>query len=57
MTGLAVSGVSARATRCEILQPADASGWEKALGDFAELDWWQDRVTGAAGRCGVGATR
>jgi hypothetical protein len=32
-------------------------GWEKALGDSAELDWWQDRVTEAAARCGVGASR
>ena len=28
-------------------------GWEKALGDPAELDWWQDRVVRAAERCGV----
>lgn len=27
--------------------------WEKALGDPAELDWWRDRVLGAAGRCGI----
>jgi hypothetical protein len=28
-------------------------GWEKALGDPAELDWWQDRVIRAAERCGL----
>jgi len=28
-------------------------GWEKALGDAAELDWWQDRVVRAAQRCGI----
>jgi hypothetical protein len=30
-------------------------GWEKALGDAGELAWWQDRVAGAAARCGIGA--
>ena len=31
--------------------------WEKALGDAAELDWWQDRVAGAAARSGITAGR
>jgi Phosphotransferase enzyme family len=30
-------------------------GWEKALGDAAELSWWENRVAGAAARCGLGA--
>jgi hypothetical protein len=30
-------------------------GWEKALGDAAELSWWESRVAGAAARCGLGA--
>jgi hypothetical protein len=30
-------------------------GWEKALGDAAELSWWHDRVADAAARCGLGA--
>jgi Phosphotransferase enzyme family len=28
-------------------------GWEKALGDDAELSWWEKRVTGAAARQGI----
>jgi len=32
-------------------------GWEKALGDQAELDWWQDRVARAAARRGIIAGR
>jgi thiamine kinase-like enzyme len=28
-------------------------GWEKALGESGELDWWQDRVASAAERCGI----
>jgi hypothetical protein len=32
-------------------------GWEKGLGDRAELDWWQDRVERAAARCGITAGR
>jgi hypothetical protein len=28
-------------------------GWEKALGDPAELAWWEAAVTGAAGRQGI----
>ena len=28
-------------------------GWEKALGDAAELSWWETRVTGAAARQGI----
>ena len=28
-------------------------GWEKALGDSSELDWWQDRVARAAERSGL----
>ena len=27
-------------------------GWEKALGDAAELRWWEDRVVRAVERCG-----
>jgi hypothetical protein len=30
-------------------------GWEKALGDAAELAWWQHRVTEAAARHGIAA--
>jgi hypothetical protein len=30
-------------------------GWEKALGDAAELAWWENQVAGAAARCGLGA--
>jgi Phosphotransferase enzyme family len=30
-----------------------AFGWEKALGDSGELEWWQDRVARAAERCGI----
>jgi hypothetical protein len=30
-------------------------GWEKALGDAAELSWWENRVADAAARCGLGA--
>ena len=30
-------------------------GWEKALGDAAELSWWENRVAAAAARCGLGA--
>ena len=30
-------------------------GWEKALGDDAELSWWEATVTGAAARRGIGA--
>jgi hypothetical protein len=29
-------------------------GWEKALGDEAELAWWEQRVTGALRRQGLG---
>jgi hypothetical protein len=29
-------------------------GWEKALGDDAELSWWESRVAGAAARQGIG---
>jgi aminoglycoside phosphotransferase (APT) family kinase protein len=32
-------------------------GWEKALGDAAELAWWQHRVTEAAARHGMVAGR
>ena len=32
-------------------------GWEKALGEPGELDWWQDRVARAAERCGITARR
>jgi hypothetical protein len=32
-------------------------GWEKALGDAAELAWWQHRVTEAAARHGIVAGR
>ena len=32
-------------------------GWEKALGDPGELDWWQDQVARAAERCGITASR
>ncbi len=32
-------------------------GWEKALGDAAELDWWERQVAGAAARCGIAAGR
>ena len=32
-------------------------GWEKALGDAGELDWWQDRVARAAERCGITRSR
>ena len=32
-------------------------GWEKALGDGSELDWWQDQVIRAATRCGITAGR
>jgi hypothetical protein len=32
-------------------------GWEKALGESGELDWWQDRVAGAAERCGITPSR
>lgn len=32
-------------------------GWEKALGDATELQWWQDRVTSAARRRGIGRSR
>ena len=28
-------------------------GWEKALGDAAELSWWEARVAGAAARQGI----
>ena len=28
-------------------------GWEKALGDPGELDWWQEQVARAAERCGI----
>ena len=28
-------------------------GWEKALGDEAELSWWEKRVAGAAARQGI----
>ena len=28
-------------------------GWEKALGDPAELDWWEERVAAAAARCAI----
>jgi hypothetical protein len=28
-------------------------GWEKALGDAAELSWWERRVTDAAARQGI----
>jgi len=28
-------------------------GWEKALGDAAELDWWDNKVTEAAARRGI----
>jgi hypothetical protein len=34
-----------------------AFGWEKALGDPAELAWWQHRVVTAAERCGLPASR
>jgi len=27
-----------------------AFGWEKALGDAAELSWWEARITAAAAR-------
>jgi len=30
-------------------------GWEKALGDAGELGWWEDRIAGAAARCGIRA--
>jgi hypothetical protein len=29
-------------------------GWEKALGDDHELSWWENRVTQAARRQGIG---
>ena len=29
-------------------------GWEKALGDAAELSWWERRVAAAAARQGIG---
>ena len=32
-------------------------GWEKALGDSAELDWWEHQVAGAAARCGIATGR
>ena len=32
-------------------------GWEKALGDAGELDWWQDQVAHAAARRGITAGR
>jgi Phosphotransferase enzyme family len=32
-------------------------GWEKALGDAAELDWWEHRTAGAAARCGIATGR
>ena len=32
-------------------------GWEKALGDPAELGWWEDRVRRAAARCGIAPSR
>lgn len=28
-------------------------GWEKALGDDAELSWWESAVAGAAARRGI----
>jgi hypothetical protein len=28
-------------------------GWEKALGDAAELSWWEDQAAGAAARQGI----
>jgi len=34
-----------------------AFGWEKALGDTNELEWWQDRVARAAERCGIPLSR
>ena len=30
-------------------------GWEKALGDADELDWWESRVAEAAARRGIAA--
>jgi hypothetical protein len=30
-------------------------GWEKALGDAAELSWWENAVAGAAARQGIPA--
>ena len=32
-------------------------GWEKALGDSGELDWWQHHVLRAAERCGIPPSR
>ena len=32
-------------------------GWEKALGDSGELDWWQHQVRRAAERCGIPPSR
>ena len=32
-------------------------GWEKALGDDDELDWWHNRVTEAAARRGIAVGR
>jgi hypothetical protein len=32
-------------------------GWEKALGDPAELGWWEDRVARGAERCGIALSR
>ena len=32
-------------------------GWEKALGDADELAWWENRVTEAAARRGIGTGR
>jgi hypothetical protein len=32
-------------------------GWEKALGDAGELDWWEGRVAEAADRCRIRRSR
>jgi hypothetical protein len=32
-------------------------GWEKALGDRSELDWWQEQVARAAERCAITPSR